>query len=91
MFDDRELSGRQDRAIAIHGAREHNLKNVSLSVPRGQLVVVTGVSGSGKSTLAFDLLFAEGHRRIRTARGGPANYFTRGSKIMIIPPSKGHP
>src|SRR5512143_1113070 len=62
MFDDRERSGPAD-AIAIHGAREHNLKNVSLTVPRGRLVVVTGVSGSGKSTLAFDLLFAEGQRR----------------------------
>src|SRR5580698_1496015 len=49
--------------IAIHGAREHNLKNISLSIPRNQFVVVTGVSGSGKSTLAFDLLFAEGQRR----------------------------
>jgi excinuclease ABC subunit A len=63
VFDDRESSGRQDQAIAIHGAREHNLKNVSLTVPRGRFVVVTGVSGSGKSTLAFDLLFAEGQRR----------------------------
>jgi excinuclease ABC subunit A len=63
VFDDRELSGRWDGAIAIHGAREHNLKNVSLTVPRGRFVVVTGVSGSGKSTLAFDLLFAEGQRR----------------------------
>jgi excinuclease ABC subunit A len=49
--------------IAIQGAREHNLKNISLEVPRNQLVVVTGVSGSGKSTLAYDLLFAEGQRR----------------------------
>src|SRR5437870_12624500 len=50
-------------AIAIHGAREHNLKNLSLSIPRDCFVVITGVSGSGKSTLAFDLLFAEGQRR----------------------------
>jgi excinuclease ABC subunit A len=49
--------------IAIQGAREHNLKNVSLEIPRDQLVVVTGVSGSGKSSLAFDTLYAEGQRR----------------------------
>jgi excinuclease ABC subunit A len=52
-----------DDDIRIHGAREHNLKNISLAIPRGKFVVVTGVSGSGKSTLAFDLLFAEGQRR----------------------------
>src|SRR4051812_3882426 len=50
-------------AIVIHGAREHNLKNLSLAIPRDKFVVITGVSGSGKSTLAFDLLFAEGQRR----------------------------
>src|SRR5580692_1270072 len=53
----------ETEVIAIHGAREHNLKNISLTIPRHQFVVVTGVSGSGKSTLAFDLLFAEGQRR----------------------------
>ena len=50
-------------AISITGAREHNLKDLTLSIPRQQLVVLTGVSGSGKSTLAFDILFAEGQRR----------------------------
>jgi excinuclease ABC subunit A len=51
------------RGIVIRGAREHNLKNVSLTLPRNRLVVVTGVSGSGKSSLAFDTLYAEGQRR----------------------------
>jgi len=49
--------------ILIRGAREHNLKNVDLEIPRNRLVVITGVSGSGKSSLAFDTLFAEGQRR----------------------------
>ncbi len=51
------------RDISLKGAREHNLKNISLELPHNQLVVLTGVSGSGKSTLAFDILFAEGQRR----------------------------
>ncbi|HYN41468.1 MAG TPA: excinuclease ABC subunit UvrA, partial [Thermoanaerobaculia bacterium] len=50
-------------SIVIRGARQHNLKNISLSIPRNALVVLTGVSGSGKSSLAFDTLFAEGQRR----------------------------
>ncbi len=52
----------QDK-IVIRGAREHNLKNVSLEIPRGKMVVFTGLSGSGKSSLAFDTIFAEGQRR----------------------------
>jgi excinuclease ABC subunit A len=49
--------------ISIHGAREHNLKNISLEIPRDKIVVITGLSGSGKSSLAFDTLYAEGQRR----------------------------
>ena len=50
-------------AIRIRGARQHNLKNVSIDLPRGRFIVITGVSGSGKSSLAFDTLYAEGQRR----------------------------
>ena len=61
---DRAARGRPDaRVIAIRGAREHNLKNVDLTIPRDQLVVFTGLSGSGKSSLAFDTIYAEGQRR----------------------------
>src|SRR5213592_327389 len=51
------------KVIAIQGAREHNLKDVSLELPRDRLIVLTGLSGSGKSSLAFDVLYAEGQRR----------------------------
>jgi excinuclease ABC subunit A len=64
-----------ENAIAIQGAREHNLKNLSLSIPRNQFVVITGVSGSGKSTLAFDLLFAEGQRRFLDSMNTYARQF----------------
>ena len=49
--------------IIIKGAKEHNLKNISLEIPKDKLVVITGLSGSGKSSLAFDTLYAEGQRR----------------------------
>jgi excinuclease ABC subunit A len=62
-------------SISIHGAREHNLKNLSLVIPRDRFVVITGVSGSGKSTLAFDLLFAEGQRRFLDSMNTYARQF----------------
>lgn len=49
--------------IRVKGAREHNLKNVDVEIPRDKLVVITGLSGSGKSSLAFDTIYAEGQRR----------------------------
>ena len=49
--------------ITVTGAREHNLKNINVKLPRDRLVVLTGLSGSGKSSLAFDTIYAEGQRR----------------------------
>ena len=57
--------------IRIQGAREHNLKNIDVDLPRHKLVVITGLSGSGKSSLAFDTIYAEGPRRRRTPTRRP--------------------
>ena len=53
-------------AIVVKGAREHNLKNIDVVIPRDKLVVITGVSGLGKSSLAFDTIYAEGQRRFKS-------------------------
>src|SRR5580692_1780559 len=53
----------EEEVIEIVGAREHNLKNINITIPRNRLVVITGLSGSGKSSLAFDTIYAEGQRR----------------------------
>ena len=63
-----------DRLI-VRGAREHNLKNVSVDLPRNSLIVFTGLSGSGKSSLAFDTIFAEGQRRYMETFGAYARQF----------------
>ena len=61
--------------IIIKGAKEHNLKNVSLKIPRDKLVVLTGLSGSGKSSLAFDTIYAEGQRRYMESLSSYARQF----------------
>jgi excinuclease ABC subunit A len=69
-----QISG-SNSAITVHGAREHNLKNIDVEIPRDQMVVITGLSGSGKSTLAFDILFAEGQRRFLDSMSPYARQF----------------
>jgi excinuclease ABC subunit A len=61
--------------IVVRGARTHNLKNIDLALPLGQLIVVTGVSGSGKSSLAFDTIYAEGQRRYVSSLSAYARQF----------------
>jgi len=65
----------QSEFIVIRGAKEHNLKNISLRLPRGKLIVVTGLSGSGKSSLAFDTIYAEGQRRFVESLSSYARQF----------------
>ncbi len=69
-----------EEKIEIYGAREHNLKNISLSIPRNKLVVITGMSGSGKSSLAFDTIYAEGQRRYIETFSAYARQFLGGSE-----------
>src|SRR5215208_5444368 len=76
LFEKSRATRRPDsRVIAIRGAREHNLKNVDVEIPRDQLVVFTGLSGSGKSSLAFDTIYAEGQRRYVASLSAYARQF----------------
>ena len=61
--------------IVIKGAREHNLKNVDVTIPRDKLIVMTGLSGSGKSSLAFDTIYADGQRRYMESLSSYARQF----------------
>ena len=69
--------------IIIKGAKEHNLKNISLEIPRDKLVVITGLSGSGKSSLAFDTLYAEGQRRYVESLSSYARQFLGIKNLML--------
>ena len=72
--------------IIIKGAKEHNLKNINLEIPRDKLVVITGLSGSGKSSLAFDTLYAEGQRRYVESLSSYARQFL-GFCLLYTSPS----
>src|SRR6478736_5387770 len=77
-LDPVEATGLDVPFIEVYGAREHNLKNISLTIPRNQLVVFTGISGSGKSSLAFDTIYAEGQRRYMETFSAYARSFLGG-------------
>ena len=68
----------QEEFLEIFGAREHNLKNIDLKIPRNKVVVITGLSGSGKSSLAFDTIYAEGQRRYMESFSAYARSFLGG-------------
>ena len=79
-----ETQGSRHSHIVIRGAREHNLRDLDLEIPRDQLVVITGLSGSGKSTLAFDTLYAEGQRRYVESLSAYARQFLEERITYII-------
>lgn len=87
------ISEESSRYIIIQGAREHNLKNISLKIPRNNFIVITGISGSGKSSLAFDILYAEGQRKYIESLSAYARQFIEQMKkpdvehIFGLPPA----
>ena len=70
--------------IDIRGAREHNLQNIDIKIPRDKLVVITGLSGSGKSSLAFDTIYAEGQRRYVESLSAYARQFLEMMQLSLI-------
>lgn len=71
--------------LIVKGAREHNLKNINVEIPRDKLVVITGLSGSGKSSLAFDTIYAEGQRRyVESLSAYARQFWDKWINLMLI-------
>jgi excinuclease ABC subunit A len=87
----RAKSAYDARVIRVRGAREHNLKNIDVTIPRDQLVVITGLSGSGKSSLAFDTIFAEGQRKYMESLSAYARQFLEQLKKPDVDEVEGVP
>jgi excinuclease ABC subunit A len=85
------MTQRIEKAIRITGASEHNLKNISLSIPRDKLVVITGISGSGKSSLAFDTIYAEGRRKYVESLSAYARQFLEQMQKPVVADITGLP
>lgn len=73
----------EEKYITIKGARENNLKNIDLQIPKDKLVIMTGVSGSGKTSLAFDTIYAEGQRRYMESLSAYARQFLGNSENQM--------
>ena len=71
------------KQITVRGARQHNLKNINVEIPRNKFTVITGLSGSGKSSLAFDTIYAEGQRRYVESLSAYARSFSISSKSLM--------
>ncbi|QQS08764.1 MAG: excinuclease ABC subunit UvrA [Phycisphaerales bacterium] len=91
MPESRTKARPDSKSIVVRGAREHNLKNIDVTIPRDQLVVITGLSGSGKSSLAFDTIFAEGQRKYMESLSAYARQFLEQLKKPDVDEVEGVP
>ena len=89
MSIDKRKSVSEDEFLEIYGAKENNLNNIDIKIPRDKLVVITGLSGSGKSSLAFETIYAEGQRRYMESMSSYARHFVGNMERPAVDDIKG--